>query len=91
VGRRKTDEYGHVGRKSDAEKPSVNGEEHIAEISNRLGVLLLDVLIVEITLPVEGFLFVRDILRRAIGTRSGDSILRFRSNREIDDLGFLSS
>lgn len=65
VGRRKANKYGHVSCKGDTEKPSVNGEEHIADIPDWLGVLLPDVLVVEITLPVEGFLFVRNILRRA--------------------------
>ena len=57
-----TNEYGHVGREGDAEKPSVNGEEHVAEIPNGLGVFLLEILLVEITLPPVGLLFVGDIL-----------------------------
>ena len=88
VGRRETNEYGHVGREGDTEKPSVNGEEHIAEVPDRLGVLLLDVLLIEITLPVEGLLFIGDILRRVTGSRSRDSFLGFCSSREIDDFGF---
>ena len=46
VGRSKANKYGHIGRKGETEKPPVNGEEQIAEVSNRLGVPLLDVLIV---------------------------------------------
>jgi hypothetical protein len=38
VGRRKTGEYNHVGRKGDTEKPSVNGKEQIERISNGLGI-----------------------------------------------------
>jgi len=57
-----TDEYGHVGREGDTEKPSVNGEEHVAEVPDGLGVLLLDILLIEITLPPDGLLSVRDIL-----------------------------
>ena len=30
VSRRETDEHGHICREGDTEKPSVNGEEHIA-------------------------------------------------------------
>jgi len=61
VSRRETDEYRHVGREGNTEKPSVNGEEQIAEIPDGLGVPLLDILSIEITLPIEGFLFVGDI------------------------------
>ena len=91
VGRREANEHRYVGRKGNAEKSPVNGEEQIAEISNRLGVPLLDVLIIEVTIPVEGFLFVRDILRRTTERRSGDGIIRFRSGREIGGLRFLNS
>jgi len=62
VGRCETDEYGHVGCEGDTEKPSVNGEEHVAEIPDGLGVLLLDILLIEIALPPDGLLFVGDIL-----------------------------
>lgn len=90
VRRRKADEYGYVGRKGEAEKPSVNGEEQVANISDWFGVLLLDIFIIEITLPIEGFFFVRDMLRRGTESSFGDGNLRLRSGREIDDLGFFS-
>ena len=54
----KTNEYRHIGHKSDTEEPSVNGEKKVTNISDRLGVSLINVLIIEITLPVESLLFV---------------------------------
>lgn len=85
------DEYGHVGRKGDAEKPSIDGKEEVANISDRLGVLLPDVFIVQITLPVESFLFGRDILRRVARSSSRNTVCRFRSGRKIDYFGSMSS
>lgn len=51
--------------------------------------LLLDILIVEITLPVKGLLLVGDIFGRATGSKIRDCIFRFRSEGEIDDFWFL--
>ena len=77
VGRRETDEYGHVGREGDTEKSSVDGEEQVAGISDGLGVPLLDVLFILVTRPPEGLLFVGDILDRVSRRRrSGDGFLR---------------
>lgn len=53
---RKADEHRHIGGKSDTEKPLVNGEERIAAVPNRLGMLLLNAPIIEITAPVENSL-----------------------------------
>ena len=89
VSRRETDEYGHVGREGDTEKPSVDGKEQVTEIPDGLGVLLLDVLFISITLPPEGLLPVGDVLNGTRGT--GNSFLRFRGGREIDDFGFMNS
>lgn len=90
VGCRKADEYAHVCCKGDAEKPSVNGEERITEISNRLGLLLVDVLIIEITLPPGGFLFADGVSRAAVVNRSGDGTPGLRSGSEISDTGCLN-
>lgn len=90
MSRCKTDEYGHVGREGDTEKPSVDGEEQVADISDGLGVLLLDVLFIFITFPPEGLLPVGDILTGA-GGGPRDGFLGFRSGREIDDFRFLNS
>ena len=62
VSRREPDEYGHVGCEGDTEKPSINREEHVAEIPDGLGVLLLDIFLIEITLPPDGLLSIGDIL-----------------------------
>ena len=92
VSRRETDEYGHVGREGDTEKPSVDGEEHIAEIPDGFGVLLLDVLLIEIALPPEGLLSVGDVLSGVAGRSRGRSIfLRLQVGREIDDFWPLNS
>jgi hypothetical protein len=88
---RETDEYGYVGREGDTEKPSVNGEEQIVDISDGLGVFLLGVFLIEITLLVEACLFVGGVWSRvARRSRSRDSFLRFHDSREIDGFGFLS-
>ena len=92
VFRRKNDEDEHVGRERDAEEPSVNGKEHIAEISNRLGVLFLDVLAIEISLPPGGCLFVGDISKTTTA-RGGfiDGTPSFRSsNSGIDSFRSLN-
>lgn len=92
VGRCETNKYGHVGREGDGEKPSVNGEEHVAEVPDGLGVLLLDVLLILVTLPPEGLLFVGDIdILNRVGrrTRPRDAFIGSRSDREIDDRRFL--
>jgi hypothetical protein len=91
VSRCEADEYGHVGREGDTEKPPVHGEEQVAKISDGLGVLLLDILLILITLPPEGLLFVGDILNGvARRSRSRDSFVRFHGGREIDDFEFPS-
>jgi len=86
VSRRETDEYGNVGREDNTEKSSANREQQIAEVSDRLGVLLLDILLVE---KQEHFSFVGNILRRVVGrSRSRDTYLGFHSGMEANDLGF---
>lgn len=92
VGRREADKHGHVGCEGDTEQPSVSGEEHVAEIPDRLGVLLLDIFFIEITLPPEGLLLVGDILSRvARRSRLCNSFLGFLSGWEVDDFGSLNS
>ena len=62
VSRHETHEHGHFGCESDIERPSVDGEELVGDVPDRLGVLL-DKLLIEITLPVEDLAFDGDILR----------------------------
>ena len=50
------DEDRHVGREGDTEKSTVDRKEHIAQVADRLGMPLLDVLILQVTFPVETIL-----------------------------------
>ena len=51
-----SDKDSHVGRKCDPEKPPVDREEHITQVTNELGVSLISVLLIQITFPVESIL-----------------------------------
>ena len=46
----------HVGREGDAEKSPVYREQQIAQVTNRLGILLLYVLLFQVSFPVETLL-----------------------------------
>ena len=56
VCRGEPDENSHVGAECDAEEPPVDREKHVAQVSNGLGILLFDVLLIQVTLPVETIL-----------------------------------
>ena len=84
MGRRETNEHGHVGCKGDAEEPSVSGKEPIAEVSDRLGVPLLDVFVIKVTIQIEDLLLVGEI------TGSRSCAFRFRGGGGIDNFGCLS-
>ena len=53
VCRSESDEDRHVGREGDAEKSTIDREEHVAQVANRLGMHLFDVLPFKVTFPVE--------------------------------------
>ena len=55
--RSETNEDRHVCCKGYAKKPPIYREEHIAQVTNGFGVFLLDVLLIQVTFPVESLLF----------------------------------
>ena len=67
VCRGESNEDRHVRRESYAEKSSVHREEHIAQVTNRLGMLLLDVLLVQVAFPVEAIFFGSGDIGRGTG------------------------
>jgi len=62
VCRSESDEDRHVGREGDAEKSTVDREEHVAQVANRLDMPLLDVLIFQVTFPVETILLGSEVI-----------------------------
>ena len=60
--RSETDEDRHVGREGDTEKSSVDREEHVAHVTNRLGIHLLHVLLFQVAFPVETVLPGSDVI-----------------------------
>ena len=57
-----SDEDRHVGREGDAEKSTVDREEHVAQVANRLGMPLLDILLFQVTFPVETILLGSEVI-----------------------------
>ena len=60
--RSETDEDRHVCREGDAEKSPVDREEQVAQITDRLGVPLLHVLLLQVSFPVETILPGSDVI-----------------------------
>ena len=67
VRRRETDEDRHVRREGYAEKSTVDREEHIAQVTNRLGMFLFNVFLVQVAFPVETALFSPGDIGRTTG------------------------
>jgi len=62
VCRSESDEDRHVGREGDAEKSTVDREKHVAQVANRLGMHLVDVLLFQVTFPVETILLGSEVI-----------------------------
>lgn len=62
-----TDEDRHVGREGYAEESSVDREEQVAQVTNWLGMFLLDVFLFQVTFPVETILLGSDVIERTTG------------------------
>ena len=62
VCRSESDEDRHVGREGDTEKSTVDREEHVAQVANRLSMHLVDVLLFQVTFPIETILLGPEVI-----------------------------